>query len=133
MEEMECLLHFMYRGSIDVTEENLPSLINIATELEIRGLSADHQSEISNVYFNMKQDNSKTQKTNYPHDATASDNNLRSEDSNSVQQVKLEDIEVEDDPMIMDTPDDNFEDSLPLTDKCMVSKILKSFSLYLKY
>ncbi|XP_043478342.1 zinc finger and BTB domain-containing protein 7C-like isoform X2 [Leptopilina heterotoma] len=119
MEEMECLLHFMYRGSIDVTEENLPSLISIATELEIRGLSADHQSEISNAYFNMKQDNSKSQKLNYTQDATSNSNILRSEDSNSIEHVKVEEVEVEDDPMIMDTPEDNFDASLPLTNKCL--------------
>ncbi|XP_051153562.1 zinc finger and BTB domain-containing protein 24-like isoform X1 [Leptopilina boulardi] len=119
MEEMECLLHFMYRGSIDVTEENLPSLISIATELEIRGLSADHQSEISNAYFNMKQDNSKSQKLNYTHDTIANSNNLRSDDSNSAEHVKVEEVEVEDDPMILDNPEDNFEDSLPLASKCM--------------
>lgn len=35
----------MYRGSIDVAEEHLPSLIKTATDLEIRGLSGDQRNQ----------------------------------------------------------------------------------------
>lgn len=38
IKEMHVLLEYMYKGEIDVSEDDLESLINTAAELEIRGL-----------------------------------------------------------------------------------------------
>lgn len=121
---MECLLDFMYRGSIDVTEDHLPSLIKIATELEIRGLSAEHQNETVNPYSSMQRHNLKVNvQPSSSADITSATVDLSAEDMSSTHHFKTEDIEVEDDPMFVDTHDDNFEDSVPSAEKHIVSKI----------
>ena len=121
---MECLLDFMYRGSIDVREEKLPSLINIATELEIRGLSADHQNEIANAHFHGQRADSESKlPINYTAGDTPKKSLLRSENSSSIQHIKIEDIEVEDDPMIIDNHEDIFEDHSPTPSNNIVSTV----------
>ncbi|XP_063995469.1 zinc finger protein 473-like isoform X2 [Diachasmimorpha longicaudata] len=120
IEEMECLLDFMYRGSINVAEEHLPSLIKTATDLEIRGLSGDHQTESNNVYSRIESRGQACQVETRLHQmefrTTHSMPFLSKSDSGSttVNDVKLEEIEVEDDPMIMEGHDESFEESLPI-------------------
>ncbi|XP_074102581.1 uncharacterized protein LOC141529783 isoform X2 [Cotesia typhae] len=80
VEEMECLLDFMYRGSINVAEDHLPSLIKTATDLEIRGLSGDRGQNSNDV----------------------------------VGEIKTEEFEVEDDPMVMENLDESYE-SIPVS------------------
>ena len=122
-QEMECLLDFMYRGSIDVTEDHLPSLIKIATELEIRGLSADHQNETANSSSGMQRNNLKLspQPNSTSEENISATANLTPDDMTTTHHIKVEEIEVEDDPMIIDTHED-FEHSLPSTEKPTVSK-----------
>ncbi|XP_033231011.1 zinc finger protein 888-like isoform X2 [Belonocnema kinseyi] len=115
---MECLLDFMYRGTIDVTEDHLPSLIKIATELEIRGLSAEHQNETANPYSKMQRHNLKVNvQPRSSADNSSATVDLSARDVPSTHHFKTEDIEVEDDPMFIDTHDENFENSLPSTEK----------------
>lgn len=117
VEEMECLLDFMYRGSINVTEEHLPSLIKTATDLEIRGLSGDHRNESNNMYL----------RTDSRGQGCQVDTRLHTMDYRKAQQVsflskpgcassmagvRLEEIEVEDDPMIMEGHDDSYDEPL---------------------
>ncbi|KAK0084251.1 hypothetical protein PV325_007367 [Microctonus aethiopoides] len=120
VEEMECLLDFMYRGSINVAEEHLPSLIKTATDLEIRGLSGDHRNE-SNMYSRVEtrlqgchietrfrpMDYRKGQSVSF-----LSKENCGSSIEGSGN-VKME-IEVEDDPMVMEEHDESYEEPLSL-------------------
>lgn len=113
VEEMECLLDFMYRGSINVAEEHLPSLIKTATDLEIRGLSGDERTENDNVYSRVEVEarvrpgQIETRLDNY---TKLCDNSIAADC------IKIEEIEVEDDPMIMEShEDDAFEETLQST------------------
>ena len=101
---MVCLLDFMYRGSINVAEEHLPSLIKTATDLEIRGLSGDERSENDNVYSRVEVEARVRANDNY---------NKMGDNSMTGDCIKLEEIEVEDDPMVMEShEEDSFEESL---------------------
>ena len=104
IDEMVCLLDFMYRGSINVAEEHLPSLIKTATDLEIRGLSGDERSENDNVYSRVEVEARVRANDNY---------NKMGDNSMTGDCIKLEEIEVEDDPMVMEShEEDSFEESL---------------------
>ncbi|XP_015111673.1 protein tramtrack, beta isoform isoform X2 [Diachasma alloeum] len=120
IEEMECLLDFMYRGSINVAEEHLPSLIKTATDLEIRGLSGDHRSESNNVYSRVESRGQACQVETRLHQMEFRKAHAipflskSGSGSSAVNDVKLEEIEVEDDPMIMEGHEESFEEPLPL-------------------
>lgn len=121
VEEMECLLDFMYRGSIDVAEEHLPSLIKTATDLEIRGLSGDQRSQDNNRGTYGRMDartqrchiETRVQTTEYMKEP--SDNPFLPKQP-SVDPlddtIKVEEIEVEDDPMVIDGHEDSFDEPL---------------------
>ncbi|XP_043267314.1 myoneurin-like [Venturia canescens] len=110
LEEMECLLDFMYRGSINVAEEHLPSLIKTATDLEIRGLSGDERTENDNVYSRVEVE---ARVRACPMEARFDNYTKLGDHSIAADCIKLEEIEVEDDPMIMEThEDDAFEETL---------------------
>ncbi|KAF7990279.1 hypothetical protein HCN44_000084 [Aphidius gifuensis] len=115
VEEMECLLDFMYRGSINVTEEHLPSLIKTATDLEIRGLSGDHRNDSNNMYLRTEsRGQNETRLHTMDFRKTQQISFLSKQGStSSIGGIKLEEVEVEDDPMIMEGADDNYEESLP--------------------
>ncbi|XP_015591892.1 zinc finger and BTB domain-containing protein 14 isoform X2 [Cephus cinctus] len=123
VEEMECLLDFMYRGSIDVAEEHLPSLIKTATDLEIRGLSAslDHRNDTNHPHTRVDNRSprchieTRVHKTEYSRKVSTNDPYLSKQIlSGSIEhQVKVEEIEVEDDPMVVEGHEDNFETPLP--------------------
>lgn len=127
---MECLLDFMYRGSINVAEKHLPSLIKTATDLEIRGLSGDHRNE-SNMYSRVEtrlqgchietrfrpMDYRKAQSVSF-----LSKENCGSSIEGSGN-VKME-IEVEDDPMVMEEHDDSYEEPLSLASEQIVIQFL---------
>jgi len=118
---MECLLDFMYKGSIDVAEENLPSLIKTATDLEIRGLSGDQKTQENsrNVYTRVE---TRTQRchietreihtTEYIKDPLVPFLPKQSSIDSIEDHIKVEEIEVEDDPMVIDGHEDSF-DELP--------------------
>lgn len=120
VEEMECLLDFMYKGSIDVAEENLPSLIKTATDLEIRGLSGEQKTQENsrNIYTRVE---TRTQRchietreihtTEYIKDPSIIPFLPKHVDSME-DHIKVEEIEVEDDPMVIDGHEDSF-DELP--------------------
>ncbi|XP_067214872.1 zinc finger and BTB domain-containing protein 14-like isoform X2 [Linepithema humile] len=121
VEEMECLLDFMYRGSIDVAEEHLPSLIKTATDLEIRGLSGEQKNPENNrnlytrVETRMQRCHIETRvhTTEYIKEPSVipflpNHSNVDSMDDH----FKVEEIEVEDDPMVIDGHEDSF-DELP--------------------
>ncbi|XP_034943838.1 zinc finger and BTB domain-containing protein 14-like isoform X2 [Chelonus insularis] len=115
VEEMECLLDFMYRGSINVAEEHLPSLIKTATDLEIRGLSGDNRNE-SNMYSRVetKYDNNNHNHQHYESKHRPLDYRktqfLSKQNSSWVGGIRMEEIEVEDDPMVMENHDENYQD-----------------------
>lgn len=128
---MECLLDFMYRGSIDVAEEHLASLIKTATDLEIRGLSADHKND--GVYYpqTVKASNAQSRlqdrcqietrvqaidrrKERGAGASSDSGYQLKQKDD----EVKLE--EIEDDPMV-EEHEDNFVASMETPDEQIVS------------
>ncbi|XP_015183934.1 PREDICTED: protein tramtrack, beta isoform-like isoform X2 [Polistes dominula] len=122
VEEMECLLDFMYRGSIDVAEEHLPSLIKTATDLEIRGLSGDQRNQDNNRNSYNRLDSSRTQRchiearvhtTEYIKEPSVipflpKQSSVESLEDN----IKVEEIEVEDDPMVMDGHEDTYDEPL---------------------
>lgn len=102
---MECLLDFMYRGSIDVAEEHLGSLIKTATDLEIRGLSGDYGAKTS---YNSE----------YKKDSSSTSYIQKSPPDNSSEMtIKMEEIEVEDDPMVMEGDESGFGESLMLEEE----------------
>lgn len=125
---MECLLDFMYRGSINVAEEHLPSLIKTATDLEIRGLSGDERSESENVYSRVEVEASvrACQLESRLDSYAKMCNNAMAADC-----IKLEEIEVEDDPMVMEShEEDSFEESLqssPSNTKQLIVMTLQFF------
>ncbi|EZA51639.1 Sex determination protein fruitless [Ooceraea biroi] len=132
VEEMECLLDFMYKGSIDVAEENLPSLIKTATDLEIRGLSGDQktQENRSNIYTRVE---TRTQRchietreihtTEYIKDPSIIPFLPKHSSVDSMEDhIKVEEIEVEDDPMVIDGHEDSF-DELPRSPETQIKRI----------
>lgn len=124
---MECLLDFMYRGSIDVSEEHLPSLIKTATDLEIRGLSGDQKSQENsrNSYTRVEARSQRCHIETRVHavnDYMKEPNVLpflskQSSMTDSLDDhIKIEEIEIEDDPMVADIHDE-------LSDAHIVSRI----------
>ncbi|XP_044587716.1 GDNF-inducible zinc finger protein 1-like isoform X1 [Cotesia glomerata] len=117
VEEMECLLDFMYRGSINVAEDHLPSLIKTATDLEIRGLSGD-RGESNNMFSRVETRLQSTHDTrhhssmDYRKSQTGFITGQNSNDA--VGEIKTEEFEVEDDPMVMENLDDSYE-SIPVS------------------
>nr|XP_050863098.1 zinc finger and BTB domain-containing protein 14-like isoform X1 [Vespula vulgaris]XP_050863099.1 zinc finger and BTB domain-containing protein 14-like isoform X1 [Vespula vulgaris]XP_050863100.1 zinc finger and BTB domain-containing protein 14-like isoform X1 [Vespula vulgaris]XP_050863101.1 zinc finger and BTB domain-containing protein 14-like isoform X1 [Vespula vulgaris]XP_050863102.1 zinc finger and BTB domain-containing protein 14-like isoform X1 [Vespula vulgaris]XP_050863103.1 zinc len=121
VEEMECLLDFMYRGSIDVAEEHLPSLIKTATDLEIRGLSGDQRNQ-DNGRSSYTRLDARTQRchietrvhtTEYIKEPSVIPFLPKQSSIESLEDtIKVEEIEVEDDPMVMDGHEDPFDEPL---------------------
>ncbi|XP_033340540.1 uncharacterized protein LOC117228704 isoform X2 [Megalopta genalis] len=125
VEEMECLLDFMYRGSIDVAEEHLPSLIKTATDLEVRGLSGDHRNQensrspYTRVETRMQRCHIETRvhTTEYMKDPSVIPFLPKQSSVESLEDhIKVEEIEVEDDPMVIDGHEDTFDEPLRTTD-----------------
>nr|XP_034186228.1 protein tramtrack, beta isoform-like isoform X1 [Osmia lignaria] len=121
VEEMECLLDFMYRGSIDIAEEHLPSLIKTATDLEIRGLSGDQRNQENNrspytrVETRMQRCHIETRvhTTEYIKEPSVIPFLPKQSSVESLEDhIKMEEIEVEDDPMVIDGHDDAFDEPL---------------------
>ncbi|XP_076686412.1 uncharacterized protein LOC143378499 [Andrena cerasifolii] len=121
VEEMECLLDFMYRGSIDVAEEHLPSLIKTATDLEIRGLSGDQRNQENNrspytrVEARMQRCHIETRvhTTEYTKEPSVIPFLPKQSSVESLEDhIKVEEIEVEDDPMVIDGHEDSFDEPL---------------------
>ncbi|XP_018399625.1 PREDICTED: zinc finger and BTB domain-containing protein 14-like [Cyphomyrmex costatus] len=119
VEEMECLLDFMYRGSIDVAEEHLPSLIKTATDLEIRGLSGEPRNQESNrnlytrVETRMQRCHIETRvhTTEYFKEPSVIPFLPKHSTINAMEDhIKMDDIEVEDDPMVIDGNEDSFDE-----------------------
>ncbi|KAL0117396.1 hypothetical protein PUN28_010314 [Cardiocondyla obscurior] len=131
VEEMECLLDFMYRGSIDVAEEHLPSLIKTATDLEIRGLSGEQKNQESNrnlytrVETRMQRCHIETRvhTTEYIKEPSVIPFLPKHSNVDSMEDhIKVEDIEVEDDPMVIDGHEDSF-DELPRSTDTQIRRI----------
>ncbi|KZC06878.1 PREDICTED: protein tramtrack, beta isoform-like [Dufourea novaeangliae] len=125
VEEMECLLDFMYRGSIDVAEEHLPSLIKTATDLEVRGLSGDHRNQENNrspytrVETRMQRCHIETRvhTTEYMKEPSVIPFLPKQSSVESLEDhIKVEEIEVEDDPMVIDGHEDTFDEPLRSSD-----------------
>ncbi|XP_078040118.1 uncharacterized protein LOC144471690 isoform X2 [Augochlora pura] len=125
VEEMECLLDFMYRGSIDVAEEHLPSLIKTATDLEVRGLSGDHRNQensrspYTRVETRMQRCHIETRvhTTEYMKDPSVIPFLPKQSSVESLEDhIKVEEIEVEDDPMVIDGHEDSFDEPLRTSD-----------------
>ncbi|XP_015518944.2 zinc finger and BTB domain-containing protein 14 isoform X1 [Neodiprion lecontei] len=126
VEEMECLLDFMYRGSIDVAEEHLASLIKTATDLEIRGLSADHKNDGAYQPHTVKascttqskvdrcQIEARVQAIERRKGKGAGASTDGYQQKQKDQDVKLE--EIEDDPMVVEA-EENFESSMDTSDE----------------
>lgn len=130
VEEMECLLDFMYRGSIDVAEEHLPSLIKTATDLEIRGLSGEQKNQESNrnlytrVETRMQRCHIETRvhTTEYIKEPAVIPFLPKHSTVDSMEDhIKVEDIEVEDDPMVIDGHEDSFDELPQSTETQIVS------------
>ncbi|XP_012524713.1 zinc finger and BTB domain-containing protein 14 isoform X2 [Monomorium pharaonis] len=131
VEEMECLLDFMYRGSIDVAEEHLPSLIKTATDLEIRGLSGEHKNQESNRNLYTKVETrmqrchieTRVHTTEYIKEPSMIPFLPKHSTVDSMEDhIKVEDIEVEDDPMVIDGHEDSF-DELPQSSETQIRRI----------
>ncbi|XP_076277144.1 uncharacterized protein LOC143207487 isoform X1 [Lasioglossum baleicum] len=125
VEEMECLLDFMYRGSIDVAEEHLPSLIKTATDLEVRGLSGDDRNQensrspYTRVETRMQRCHIETRvhMSDYMKDPSVIPFLPKQSSVESLgDHIKVEEIEVEDDPMVIDGHEDTFDDPLRSSD-----------------
>ncbi|KAK1131982.1 hypothetical protein K0M31_016124 [Melipona bicolor] len=121
VEEMECLLDFMYRGSIDVAEEHLPSLIKTATDLEIRGLSGEQRNQensrspYTRVETRMQRCHIETRvhTTEYLKEPSVIPFLPKQSSIESLEDhIKVEEIEVEDDPMVIDGHEDTFDEPL---------------------
>lgn len=121
VEEMEYLLDFMYRGSIDVIEKHLPSLIKTATDLEIRGLSGDQRNQensrspYTRVEARMQRCHieARVHTTEYMKEPSVIPLLPKQSSIDSLDdQIKVEEIEVEDDPMVIDEHEDTFGDPL---------------------
>lgn len=130
VEEMECLLDFMYRGSIDVAEEHLPSLIKTATDLEIRGLSGDQRnqensrSSYTRVETRMQRCHieARVHTTEYMKEPSVIPFLPKQSSIESLEDhIKVEEIEVEDDPMVIDGHEDAFDEPLHTSDTQIVS------------
>ncbi|XP_032690237.1 uncharacterized protein LOC116853310 isoform X3 [Odontomachus brunneus] len=130
VEEMECLLDFMYRGSIDVAEEHLPSLIKTATDLEIRGLSGEqkNQEHKRNPYARVEARmqrchiEPRVHTTEYIKDSSVIPFLPKHSNVETMEEHKVEDIEVEDDPMVIDDHEDSF-DELPQSMEAQIKRI----------
>ncbi|XP_006566223.2 zinc finger E-box-binding homeobox 1 isoform X4 [Apis mellifera] len=125
VEEMECLLDFMYRGSIDVAEEHLPSLIKTATDLEIRGLSGDQRNQensrspYTRVETRMQRCHieARVHTTEYMKEPSVIPFLPKQSSIESLEDhIKVEEIEVEDDPMVIDGHEDAFDEPLHTSD-----------------
>lgn len=133
---MECLLDFMYRGSIDVTEEHLPSLIKTATDLEIRGLSGDQRNQDNcRSFYNRLESRSqrchietRVNTTEYMKEPSVLPFLSKQSSLDSLDTIKVEEIEVEDDPMVMDDHDDSFDEPFRSTE----TQIVRPFSSLLE-
>ncbi|KAL2719657.1 zinc finger and BTB domain-containing protein 14-like isoform X1 [Vespula squamosa] len=121
VEEMECLLDFMYRGSIDVAEEHLPSLIKTATDLEIRGLSGDQRNQDNGRGSYTRADaraqrcqiETRVNTTEFIKEPSVIPFLPKQSSVDSLEDnIKVEEIEVEDDPMVMETHEDPFDEPL---------------------
>ncbi|KAG7205548.1 hypothetical protein KM043_007524 [Ampulex compressa] len=121
VEEMECLLDFMYRGSIDVAEEHLPSLIKTATDLEIRGLSGDQRNPensratYARVEARMQRCHIETRvhTTEFIKEPSVISFLPKQASVESMEDhIKVEEIEDEDDPMVIDGHEDTFDEPL---------------------
>lgn len=137
VEEMECLLDFMYRGSIDVTEEHLPSLIKTATDLEIRGLSGDQRNQDNgrSLYNGLESRSqrchieTRVHTTEYMKEPSVIPFLTKQSSLDSLEDaIKVEEIEVEDDPMVMDGHDDSFDEPLRSSE----TQIVRLFSSLLE-
>ncbi|XP_060819255.1 zinc finger protein 624-like isoform X2 [Bombus pascuorum] len=121
VEEMECLLDFMYRGSIDVSEEHLPSLIKTATDLEIRGLSGDQRNQENSrspykrveTRMQRRHIEARVHTTEYMKEPSVIPFLPKQSSIETLEDhIKVEEIEVEDDPMVIDGHDDSFDEPL---------------------
>ncbi|XP_076180151.1 uncharacterized protein LOC143153149 isoform X1 [Ptiloglossa arizonensis] len=121
VEEMECLLDFMYRGSIDVAEEHLPSLIKTATDLEVRGLSGDQRNQENNrspytrveTRMQWRHIETRVHTTEYMKEPSVIPFLPKQSSVESLEDhIKVEEIEVEDDPMVIDGHEDSFDEPL---------------------
>lgn len=111
----------MYRGSIDVAEEHLPSLIKTATDLEIRGLSGEQRNQENNrspytrVETRMQRCHIETRvhTTEYLKEPSVIPFLPKQSSIESLEDhIKVEEIEVEDDPMVIDGHEDTFDEPL---------------------
>ncbi|XP_043259777.1 protein tramtrack, beta isoform-like isoform X1 [Colletes gigas] len=121
VEEMECLLDFMYRGSIDVAEEHLPSLIKTATDLEVRGLSGDQRSQENNrspytrveTRMQWRHIETRVHTTEYMKEPSVIPYLPKQSSVESLEEhIRVEEIEVEDDPMVIDGHEDSLDEPL---------------------
>ncbi|XP_054014208.1 zinc finger and BTB domain-containing protein 14-like isoform X1 [Hylaeus anthracinus] len=119
VEEMECLLDFMYRGSIDVAEEHLPSLIKTATDLEVRGLSGDQRNQESTrspytrveTRMQWRHIETRVHTTEYMKEPSVIPFLPKQSSVESLEDhIKVEEIEVEDDPMVIDGHEESFDE-----------------------
>lgn len=134
---MECLLDFMYRGTIDVAEEHLPSLIKTATDLEIRGLSGEQKNpENRNQYTRVETRRchieTRLHTTEYIKEPSVipflpNHSTVDSMDDH----IKVEEIEVEDDPMVIDGHEDSFDELPRSTETQIVSSIVHTLAAFL--
>ncbi|XP_011633898.1 zinc finger and BTB domain-containing protein 14-like isoform X2 [Pogonomyrmex barbatus] len=130
VEEMECLLDFMYRGSIDVAEEHLPSLIKTATDLEVRGLSGEQKNQESdrNLYTRVETRmprchiENRVHTTEYIKEPSVIHFLPKHPSVDSMDDHKVDDIEVEDDPMVIDGHEDSF-DELPQSTETQIKRM----------
>lgn len=128
---MECLLDFMYRGSIDVAEEHLPSLIKTATDLEIRGLSGEQKNQQENNRIPYARVEARMQRchietrvhtTEYMKEPSVIPFLPKHLNIDTMEDhIKVEEIEVEDDPMVIDGHEDSYDELPRTTDTQIVS------------
>ncbi|XP_014479112.1 PREDICTED: zinc finger and BTB domain-containing protein 14-like isoform X2 [Dinoponera quadriceps] len=122
VEEMECLLDFMYRGSIDVAEQHLPSLIKTATDLEIRGLSGEQNNQEENNRNPYARVEARMQRCHIETRVHIKEPSVipflpKHSDIDPLEDpIKVEEIEVEDDPMVIDGHEDSFDELPPSTE-----------------
>lgn len=122
---MECLLDFMYRGSINVAEDHLPSLIKTATDLEIRGLSGDRgesNSMFSRVETRLQSTHDTRHRSSMDYRKSQTGFITGQNSNDVVGEIKTEEFEVEDDPMVMENLDESYE-SIPVSKGQIVSFI----------
>lgn len=110
----------MYRGSIDVAEEHLPSLIKTATDLEIRGLSGDQRNQektrrpYSKVETRLQlcQIETRVNSTEYIKEPSMISFLSKESSVESLEDHIKEEMEVEDDPMVIDGHEDSFDEPM---------------------